>query len=69
MLSVNALHGHDFFSSDGKGGMKLIDRPVYSYFQLLTPTARIGNSMVIYDVSLQDANRLRRELNLPVIDE
>ena len=68
VLSVNALHDHEFFSSDGRGGMKLIDRPLYSYFQRLTPTARIGGSMVIYDVSLAEANRLRRELNLPVID-
>ena len=69
VLSVNALHGHEFYSSDGRGGMKLIDRPVYSYFQRLEPVARIGGSMVIYDVSLEETNRLRRELNLPAIAE
>lgn len=44
-------------------------RNAYAYFQHFTPTIEpeIGYSMLLYDISLEDANRVRKELGLPVL--
>lgn len=41
----------------------------YSYFQELTPTIvpEIGYSLLLYDVSFEDANRVRAKLRLPLL--
>jgi hypothetical protein len=41
----------------------------YSYFQELTPTIvpEIGYSLLLYDVSFEEANRVRAKLRLPLL--
>jgi 4-amino-4-deoxy-L-arabinose transferase-like glycosyltransferase len=37
----------------------------YRYFQHFTPIARVGHSIYVYDLSLDDVNAVRRRLGLP----
>lgn len=53
------------------GGSQMIEIPrgAYAYFQHLTPRIEpeVGYSILLYDVSLEDANRVRKALNLPLL--
>jgi hypothetical protein len=40
----------------------------YRYFLNFEPVARAGYSMYIYHITLEDANRVRREMGLPEIE-
>jgi len=53
-LSVNEIHGRD-------------ER--YHYFLYFEPVDTAGYSIYIYHVTLEDANRVRRELGLPELQE
>ena len=44
-------------------------RQQYSYFLDLEPVATAGYSIYIYHITLEDANRVRRELGLPELPE
>ncbi|MDR1382367.1 MAG: hypothetical protein LBJ67_00760 [Planctomycetaceae bacterium] len=41
----------------------------YDYFQKLKPTAYAGYSIYIYHITLEEANRMRREIGLPKLEE
>jgi poly(3-hydroxybutyrate) depolymerase len=41
----------------------------YHYFSHLTPIARVGASIVVYRITREDADRVRRELGLAALDE
>jgi 4-amino-4-deoxy-L-arabinose transferase-like glycosyltransferase len=47
--------------------MLTVPTNAYRYFELLTPRIdpEVGYSILLYDVSLEDANRVRRQLGLP----
>jgi uncharacterized membrane protein len=49
-LSVNRIYGQ---------------RRSYRYFLNFSPAARVGYSIHVYHITLEDANRLRRQLGLP----
>lgn len=53
-LSVNKIHSRN---------------PKYEYFQWLKPVAMTGYSIYVYNVTLDDANHVRRRLNLPELTE
>ena len=53
-ISVNLLHSREHY---------------YDYFLKLKPTAMAGYSIYIYHVTPQDADRLRRERNLPPLPD
>lgn len=57
-VSVNHLRGYRHFESD---------QPDYAYFMNFEPVAMAGYSIYIYQVSLEEANRVRRELGVPLI--
>ncbi|MFO0948391.1 MAG: hypothetical protein U1D30_21135 [Planctomycetota bacterium] len=44
-------------------------RNAFAYFQHFTPTIvpEVGYSMLLYDISREDANRVRREMGLPLL--
>ena len=52
-LSVNYLYDHE---------------RQYRYFLNFEPVARVGYSIYIYHITLEEANRVRREMSLPEID-
>jgi hypothetical protein len=41
----------------------------YEYFKRFEPTDMIGKSIYIYNITLSEANRVRREMNLPEITD
>jgi hypothetical protein len=59
VVDVNYLHG-----STELGSLAKPPGP-YTYFQRLRPIDKAGYSLFIYRVTLEDANRVRRELSLP----
>ena len=46
--------------------MLLVPRDVYGYFEELTPSIEpeVGYSLLLYDVTLDEANRVRRRIGL-----
>jgi hypothetical protein len=64
-ISVTMLKGYKFPIADGKGGIVSVDKPYFTYFQRFEPVAMAGYSIYIYHVTLDDANRVRKELGLP----
>jgi hypothetical protein len=63
-ISVTMLKGYKFPIPDGNGGTVNVGQPYYTYFQGFEPVAMAGYSIYIYHVSLDDANRVRKELGL-----
>jgi hypothetical protein len=64
---MNHLHGADLAATDGEGGWQ---RPTdddhdFTYFQRFQPMAMAGYSIYIYNLKLDEVNRVRRELGLP----
>lgn len=53
----------------GRSSMLEVPSGSYGYFQYFTPIVdpEIGYSILLYDVSLEDANRVRASLNLPLL--
>lgn len=64
-ISVNYLRGYTWHVSDGKGGFRTVPWGAFTFLQHLQPQATAGYSIYIYHVTLDDANRLRRELGMP----
>lgn len=55
--------------ADGNGNLKGLGIGRYTYFQQFEPAAMAGYSIYIYYLTLEDANRLRRELGRPELTE
>ncbi len=65
-ISVSTLRGLKFSLPDGKGGWAYPEsHQCYAYFQRFEPVAMAGYSIYIYHLTLEDANRARKELGLP----
>ena len=66
-IDVNHLHGINGMVVDECGELRNLtsEHLDYSYFQLLQPVATAGYSVYIYDVTLGEAERVRRELGMP----
>ncbi|NQT12611.1 MAG: glycosyltransferase family 39 protein [Planctomycetes bacterium] len=66
-MDVNHLHGSRRPLADGRGGWKSITSTErgFSYFERFEPVAMAGYSIYIYHITLDDVNRVRRELGLP----
>jgi hypothetical protein len=68
-ISVNFVQGLDCFAPDGMGNLRAIRANQYAYFQRFQPIAKAGYSIFIYHITLEDANRVRHELGLPLLTE
>jgi dolichyl-phosphate-mannose-protein mannosyltransferase len=70
-VDVNALHATPLSVVDGRGGWKNASTPYcsYAYLRKLRPVAIAGYSIYIYHITLDDANRVRRELGLPELPD
>lgn len=69
-LDVNFVHGSTYIAADGNGRFQHVRLHQYEYFQKFKPVAKAGYSIYIYHITLEDANRVRRDLGLPLlIDE
>ncbi len=63
-VSVQALRGMPCLIADGDGNLKRLTLGCYTYFLRFEPVATAGYSIYIYHVTLEEANRVRRELDL-----
>ncbi|MBW3538641.1 MAG: glycosyltransferase family 39 protein [Planctomycetes bacterium] len=63
--SINTIHGHGWPIPDGQGRRVGVSRSDYGYFLEFEPVARAGYSIFIYHITLDEANRVRREFELP----
>lgn len=68
-VSVMMLHGAKYYIPDGKGALFYANRPYFTYFQHFTPVARAGYSIYIYHIDRQAADRLRKLLKLPSLED
>ncbi len=70
-IDVNHLQGVRLPAPDGRGGWRMIADNDHNltFFQHFEPVAMAGYSIYIYHISLDDANQVRRELNLPLLTE
>ena len=50
---------------DQAGSIWYAEQDAFAYFQKLTPIATAGYSIFIYDVTPEDAARVRAEMGLP----
>jgi hypothetical protein len=66
-ISVTLLHGYYYPIMDGQGNIVYVDDARYVYFQHFRPVARAGYSIHIYHIGLEEADRVRQELGLPVL--
>ncbi|MFQ5730907.1 MAG: ArnT family glycosyltransferase [Planctomycetaceae bacterium] len=66
-VSVNFLKGMQFSTWNGERRRELIGPKRCVYFQHFEPVARAGYSIYIYHVTLDEANRVRRKLGLPLL--
>lgn len=68
-LDVNHLHETPLSAADGRGGWQsvLTSSHSYGYFQRFQPQAMAGYSIHVYHITLEEANRVRRELALPAL--
>jgi hypothetical protein len=64
-VSANVLQGHRMPLPDGRGGWTPYRDQGYDYFLRFRPVDRVGYSIHIYHIDLNEANRVRRELGLP----
>ena len=68
IIDVNFLHGTHWPAPNGEGGWREIapNGFNYEYFQRFQPVDRVAYSYLVYHITRQDANRVRRELGLPL---
>jgi hypothetical protein len=59
-VSINDLYGYKHIGHE---------TDQYAYLRHVAPTARIGYSIMIYHISVEDANRMRRDLGLHEIPQ
>ena len=64
-ISQNHVVGEPDDSFAGRPSEAYHSDPSRSYFKRFQPVGSIGYSMLLYHVSLDDANKLRREFGLP----
>ena len=63
-ISANFVAGLPFRLRDQGGNLWNAEQDAYGYFRNLTPIERIGYSIFVYEVSLEQANALRVEMGL-----
>lgn len=68
-ISANYLIGIPFPSWDEHGERLHIGWKFYRYFNEFEPIARVGYSIYVYDITLDDANRIRQEMGFPLLKE
>ncbi len=66
-VSANFVSGMAFGVYE-KGQWIHVPAGVYRYFQHFTPVAKAGYSIFIYHITVEEANRVRKELGLPPLE-
>lgn len=61
-ISASFVMGYPFILRDPDGNLWYAEQDAYSYFRELEPVGRIGYSIFLYDVSVEEANGIRARL-------
>ncbi len=64
-VSANFLEGYPYRVRDEEGNLWRAAHGAFAYFAGLEPVARIGYSILVYELSETDAARLRQKIPLP----
>jgi hypothetical protein len=64
VVSINFVRGIEFLAQNGQGWLQPNSLHSFEYFQSFTPVARAGYSILIYHITLDEANAVRRQLGL-----
>jgi len=64
-VSANFLLGQPWSAPNAYGGVTQIPENALTYYQRFQPVAIPGNSIYVYDLSVPQVNRVRREMGLP----
>lgn len=67
-VSANYFIGLPFSTPDPKGGYREIPQNAYRYYRYFHARAIIAHSIFVYDISIDEANRVRRELGLAPLE-
>ncbi len=68
-VSANYLIGVPFLSPNGKGSLTSVPLNAYIHYRQFRPIAILGHSIYIYDIDVSEANRVRRGLGFPQLNE
>jgi hypothetical protein len=64
-VSATYLVGKPFSAPNGRGSQTWAPRDAYTYYHRFRPIAVVAHSIYVYDISLDEANRVRYEMGLP----
>jgi hypothetical protein len=64
-VGANYLVGVPFPAPNAEGRQTAIPLGAYTYYQRFEPVATPGWSIYVYDLSVEEVNRVRREMGLP----
>lgn len=64
LVTVRYLQGSSGRMPDGSGGFVEVPQHGYAYFAYFEPTARVGYTMFVYDLTLDEVNRVRSRIGL-----
>ncbi|MCI0347877.1 MAG: glycosyltransferase family 39 protein [Acidobacteriales bacterium] len=67
-VSVNLVCGMPFSGYNENGRRIVLVDGVYRYFRHFQPVAKAGYSIFIYHIALEEANAVRRQLGLPLLE-
>lgn len=66
-VSASWAHGYRWLLPQSNGTFEMLDEPVYDYFLRFRPQWTAGYSILIYHVSVEEANAVRAEMGLPML--
>ena len=66
-ISIHYVRGGSFPSFDGRGGLIAVPPDRFAYFQYIRPVAKAGYSIILYEVTPEEANAARNRLGLPLL--
>jgi hypothetical protein len=67
-ISVNLIHGMSWAAVDERGRLIPIPEGGLRYFQFFEPVDRVGYSILIYHITLNNANLVRSQLGLSLLE-
>ena len=68
-ISANLVYGMPYKLKDSDGNLWLAHQNAYAWFRKLAPVRKIGYSIYIYEVTLEQANGIRASLGFPRLPE
>ena len=67
-ISETLLAGDLMPVPDSEGTFRYFGEPVFAYLKSVKPIAKAGNGIAIFHLTEEEANQLRRQLNLPELN-